>query len=619
MDQRPSLSRSKKAFFSALTLLALFSGVEGILWLIGVKPSLVEEDPFMGFSTKVSTFIEKRDKESGERLLVTAGNKLDFFNRQIFSSNKSENTYRIFCVGGSTTFGRPYDHRTSFSGWLAKFLPAADSTRTWEVINCGGVSYASYRVALLMEELAHYEPDLFVIYTGHNEFLEDRTYGDMASDGGLVRSTRTTLLRTRTYSLLRRWILAMRSRSESSKKSLMSEKVKTRLDNSIGPEDYHRDESWKGQVINHFQYNLERMIALARTAGAEIVLITPAANHKDCTPFKSEWSADLEPEEQRLAQEELKQARDALLRGEKEKALADLTRATGRDGTHASLQFHLGQALLAEGHDSEAKAAFDRALAEDICPLRALPPIVKIVRDVAMTQRVPLVDFVQLAEKMSPHGIVGANLFLDHVHPTIEGHRLLALEMIQVLMDKGIAIASSDFGPAKVDDLTRELLGTIDSRSHGVALRNLSKVLGWAGKTEDALRLALEAVTLVPEDPEAHFQAGSHLLRQGELARGAEHLKKATLLNPGWLRGRYNYSVALMRLQRHEEAERELRQCLRIRADNVDALYLLGCALEKQGAWGNARRQFNKVLQKKPRHAKAAKALRRLEGREDPP
>ena len=35
----------------------------------------------------------------------------------------------------------------------------------------GGVSYASYRVAALMEELVRYEPDLFVIYSGHNEFL----------------------------------------------------------------------------------------------------------------------------------------------------------------------------------------------------------------------------------------------------------------------------------------------------------------------------------------------------------------------------------------------------------------------------------------------------------------
>ena len=44
------------------------------------------------------------------------------------------------------------------------------------MINAGGISYASYRVAVVIKELARYEPDLFIIYTGHNEFLEERTY-----------------------------------------------------------------------------------------------------------------------------------------------------------------------------------------------------------------------------------------------------------------------------------------------------------------------------------------------------------------------------------------------------------------------------------------------------------
>ena len=38
-----------------------------------------------------------------------------------------------------------------------------DPTRNWEVINTGGLSYASYRVAALMEQLVEYQPDLFVI------------------------------------------------------------------------------------------------------------------------------------------------------------------------------------------------------------------------------------------------------------------------------------------------------------------------------------------------------------------------------------------------------------------------------------------------------------------------
>ena len=86
---------------------------------------------------------------------------------------------------------------TSFCGWLREFLPLTDEDTEWEVINAGGVSYASYRVASLMEELTTYEPDLFIVYTGHNEFLEERTYGDVRAQSVVERWLKTAAARTR--------------------------------------------------------------------------------------------------------------------------------------------------------------------------------------------------------------------------------------------------------------------------------------------------------------------------------------------------------------------------------------------------------------------------------------
>ena len=99
---------------------------------IGVKPLSYEEDPYVGFSSQIPLFISN---EGNEELLVTARNKLAYFNKQEFSRTKPENTTRVFCLGGSTTYGRPYDDTTSFCGWLRKFLPAADPDRKWELIN----------------------------------------------------------------------------------------------------------------------------------------------------------------------------------------------------------------------------------------------------------------------------------------------------------------------------------------------------------------------------------------------------------------------------------------------------------------------------------------------------
>ena len=183
------------------SILVFFLLLEGGLALFGIKPVLKTEDPFVGFASNAPLFAPAPGPR-GAQWLVTAQNKRGYFNVQGFPQTKAPGTYRIFTLGGSTTYGRPYDDKTSFSGWLREFLPMADSQRNWEVINAGGISYASYRVAHLMEELINYQPDLFIIYTGHNEFLEERTYGQIRDMSPLVRNTVSVLNKTRTWAAM---------------------------------------------------------------------------------------------------------------------------------------------------------------------------------------------------------------------------------------------------------------------------------------------------------------------------------------------------------------------------------------------------------------------------------
>ncbi|MCK5378818.1 MAG: O-GlcNAc transferase, partial [Acidobacteria bacterium] len=169
------MSVGKKILMAIGVTVVFFLVLEGVLALVGVEPRLYVEDPFVGFTSTSPLFVEDVDAE-GQLVYRTADNKARLFNPQSFPADKGDGTVRVFCMGGSTTYGRPFDDVTSFCGWLRELLPEVDPSHRWEVINAGGVSYASYRVALLMEELIRYDPDLFVIYSGQNEFLEARTY-----------------------------------------------------------------------------------------------------------------------------------------------------------------------------------------------------------------------------------------------------------------------------------------------------------------------------------------------------------------------------------------------------------------------------------------------------------
>jgi hypothetical protein len=140
----------KKVIFSITAIVLFFGILELVLALCGVQPKLLDQDPFVGFSSNVPLYLLETDSD-GRQVLATAPNKT-LFNHQQFPQEKPPGTYRIFCVGGSTTYGRPYNDTTSFAGWLRELLPVVDARRRWEVINAGGISYASYRVVHLMKE-----------------------------------------------------------------------------------------------------------------------------------------------------------------------------------------------------------------------------------------------------------------------------------------------------------------------------------------------------------------------------------------------------------------------------------------------------------------------------------
>jgi hypothetical protein len=112
----------KKLGFSLVATVGFFLILEAVLAVAGMRPVLYDEDPYVGFSSTVPLFVE-RTGEDGIRVMATTENRLHLFNPQQFPVRKSPGACRIFCLGGSTTYGHPYVDSTSFGGWLGEFLP----------------------------------------------------------------------------------------------------------------------------------------------------------------------------------------------------------------------------------------------------------------------------------------------------------------------------------------------------------------------------------------------------------------------------------------------------------------------------------------------------------------
>jgi tetratricopeptide (TPR) repeat protein len=517
-------------------IIIFFLLLEGCLLLFGLKPASQNEDPFVGFASNVPLFVPSKGPEDGQ-IMTTAPNRIKFFNKQEFSRIKAPGTYRIFCLGGSTTYGRPYDDSTSFSEWLRELLPSIDMGKRWEVINAGGISYASYRVTHLMDELINYQPDLFIIYTGHNEFLEERTYKQIREIPFEVKRVASLLARTRTWSAMKTSLqkLGISPRSSKEKPSRLAAEVNALLDKSIGTESYTRDDLLKKNILEHYRLSLEHMVEMAQSVNAQVIFVTPASNLKDSSPFKSEHSLDLGPMDRQHLKEMLTKATKEMEQKNLPAALQLVESATRLYPRHASLEYLRGKLLLDMKRFNEAEIAFRLARDEDIVPLRALTSMRQTVIQVAEEQKVDVVDYVDLLKRrmlqIKGHDIPGREFFLDHVHPTIEGHKILAVALINKMIEKGMVQSKAKLENDIITAVDKKIRGRIDSGRHGYALANLARVFSWAGKTNDAERLASQAIEVAGDDGPVVINATSILvtasLKKGKPQRALTQIYSA--------------------------------------------------------------------------------------------
>jgi Flp pilus assembly protein TadD len=117
----------------------------------------------------------------------------------------------------------------------------------------------------------------------------------------------------------------------------------------------------------------------------------------------------------------------------------------------------------------------------------------------------PTIDFIALLEQRlaaeKGYNILGQEYFLDHVHPTIEGNRMLAVKLVEVLMERGVVQTGGALDDQTIAAIASRIEGRLDPQLRARALTNLAKVLSWAGKVEDASRPASQALSFDVKDP----------------------------------------------------------------------------------------------------------------------
>jgi Flp pilus assembly protein TadD/lysophospholipase L1-like esterase len=597
---------------------AFFALVEGGLRLAGYPPVQPADDPFVGFSSVKPLYLVK------DGVASTAPERQKFFNTVSFPVPKPPNTLRIFCFGGSTTYGHPYDASASFSRWLQDLLQASAPDKNIEVINAGGISYASYRIVPLVRETLNYKPDLMIFYMGHNEFLERRTYSKILDQGSGIIELRALLDRLYLYRALKKALKPFMkenatgqadtkkpassgsgSAAARSKKSMLGEEVETILDKSGGLDLYYRDEAFTKGVVQHFGHNLEAVIQLCKEHNVPVIFVQPPSNLKDFSPFKSEHSPGFSASEKRQTVRQLDLARNALRKENFSEALASADSVIAKDPLYADAHYLRGKALLGLGRSEEAKESFVKAKDLDVCPLRCISPLEEQIKRVTSQTGIPLIDFKAVVERRCSEtgdrtGIPGNESFLDHVHPTVALHQALAEMLVDEMTSRGL------FHPTrKLSEDERQALfakGTDGFDASYMASKdlNLAKTLHWAGKKEEATTILKRVVRTLDGDPEVHKLLGRSYLDEGKSAEAIEQYTRAVELSHNDPLMEFNLAVAYYDAGRKREAEELYRKLCRSESGPPQAAANLTIMCLEQGKVQEALEIASAAMEKHP-------------------
>ena len=312
-----------------------------------------------------------------------------------FLKVKNSSVLRIVTLGGSSTAGFPYQFYYGFPEALSRQLSNLLPERKIEVINLGMTAVNSYTLWDLRHEISEINPDIVLIYAGHNEFYGSFGAGStLYSLGNSITLKRMVLRlkRTAIFTGIEKLLSPSTSKrgrpnqnSEGSDRTLMAQVVRD-ASIDLGGETYT-------DGLEQFSKNMNDVVATFRKHQIPVIIGSLVSNLSGQPPL-----------------------------GDNPEALSAFTAAT--DSSCSSLDCRT--------------SAFKNARDLDNIRFRAPSVFNDTWKEIAQKHEAQFVDLDAVFSKNSQSGIPGSDLFIDHLHPTQSGYELMGAEFANVIL-KGIS------------------------------------------------------------------------------------------------------------------------------------------------------------------------------------
>ena len=462
---------------------------------------------------------------------------------EIFRKEKTPETFRAFVLGASTGIAFPYTSNGSFSRWLKYRLMNEYPDKEIEIINLSLTAVNSYAALDFTKQITAYNPDVVLVYLGHNEYYGALGVGSTSKLGNNIRLVRllTDLRELRIVQLI----------SNINQSANATEEEQSANENLMVEMAGDKDIAWESEKykmgIEQFRSNMDEICKILSDENVPTIISTLVSNEKSLKPFISD---------------------------------------TTNSELSAEYYFELASVNYNKGDFENAKQQYLRAKELDLLRYRAPEEMNLIIGDLANKYSdVYMADTKQLFIESSDHGIIGDEMLMDHVHPYLYGQGLISDSFYKTLKENKI-ISDHNWDEMTFSELLEEMpVTTVDSLK-GVFLMNLflkewpfnrtdisepniessfeAKLANqivydgsfWFQAMEElsnyyqqnenwngALKVAEASILAFPYEENSYAESYRMCLKQNNLKKAEFHLQKAFQLNPGIDKARDLFSL----------------------------------------------------------------------------
>lgn len=337
-----------------------------------------------------------------------------------FVMPKPSNTIRVFIIGESAAKGYPQPKNLSMASFLQEMMKDLLKDKKIEVISLGTTAVASFPLTYIVRDALKFDPDLFIFYTGNNEFFGAYGTASINSFGTFPPWSLPII----------RWIYGLATVQFINEFIFSNENEnRTLMEQMINKVQISHNNPLRNAAVENLKYNLSKMVEEVKNAGIPLLLCTTTSNESGLAPLGEDDLSSIDKINLDKFNNLVNRS-NSIVDSNYASSIEYLEEALKIVPHNARVHFSLGKLYSVVGDKTKAQKHFRQARNFDTMPWRPTDELENAIREVAKNKNVLLCDIANEFRKISVNNSIGWDLVDDHVHLSIKGQAEAARQMV---------------------------------------------------------------------------------------------------------------------------------------------------------------------------------------------